>query len=70
MLEMLFTVTYTLSKAVQRKGICAVDAKRFASLTLSRLKEEREDEKFESLWENLLLKRVELEVAEPTLPRK
>ena len=68
--EKLFTITDTLSKAVQQKTICAVDAKRYASLTISRLKEEREDEKFESLWKNLLLKRIELEMAEPTLPHK
>ena len=68
--EKFFTITDTLSKAVQRKYLCAVEAQTYATLTLKCLKEERNDEHFNSLWEDLLVKCPEFGVEEPTLPRQ
>lgn len=68
--EKVFTITDTLSKAVQKKTLCAVEAQTYATVTLARLKEERNDENFISLWDDLLVKCSQFRVAEPTLPRK
>ena len=68
--ERFFTITDTLSKAVLRKSLCAVEAQMYAALTLARLKEERNEEHFNSLWEDLLVKCSKFGVEEPTLPRK
>ena len=68
--EKFFTITDTLSKAVHRKSLCAVEAQTYATVTLACLKEERNDEHFNSLWLDLLTKCSEFGVEEPTLPRK
>ena len=68
--EKFVTITDTLSKAVQRKSLCAVEAQTYATVTLACLKEERNDEHFNSLWVDLLTKCSEFGVEESTLPRK
>ena len=68
--ERFFAITDTLSKAVQRKTLCAVEARKYATLTLTSLNEERNDERFNSFWQDLLVRRSEFGVDEPILPRK
>ena len=64
------TITDTLSKAVQRKTLCAFEARKYATVTLVSLKEERNDDQFNSFWEDLLVKCREFDMVEPTLPQK
>ncbi len=54
--EKLFSITDTLSKALQKKTMCAMEAKRLAAITLSSLKEQRSDDHFDKVWEELLAK--------------
>ena len=68
--EKLFSITDMLSKAVQKKTICTMEAKRLAAVTLSSLKELRNNEQFDMIWEELLAKAVEFDCNEPSLPRR
>ena len=68
--EQLFGITDTLSKALQKKTMCALEAKRLAAVTVSSLKEMRKDDNFDSIWDDLLKKADELECEEPILPRR
>ena len=66
--EKLFSITDTLSKALQKKTMCAMEAKRLAAVTLSSLKEQRSDDHFDKVWEELLAKADEFDCEEPVLP--
>ena len=68
--EKLFSITDILSKALQRKTMCAMEAKRFAAVTLASLKEQRSDSHFDKIWEELLVKADEFDCEEPVLPRR
>ena len=68
--EKLFSITDTLSKALQRKTMCAMEAKRLAAVTLASLKEQRSDSHFDKIWEELLAKVDEFDCEEPVLPRR
>ena len=68
--EKLFSITDTLSKALQRKTMSAIEAKRLAAVTLSSLKEQRSDTHFDKVWEELLAKATEFDCEEPVLPRR
>ena len=68
--EQLFSITDTLSKALQKKTMCALEAKRLAAVTVSSLKEMRRDDSFDAIWDDLLKKADELECEEPILPRR
>ena len=68
--EQLFSITDTLSKALQKKTMCALEAKRLAAATISSLKEKRSDDDFDTIWDDLLKKADELECEEPILPRR
>ena len=70
MSEMFFTITDTLSKAFPDKSLRAVEAQKYATVTLVWLKEKRNHEHFNSFWEYLLNKHSDFGVEEPTLPRK
>ena len=68
--EEVFSITNKLSKALQRKGLSAIAAKKFSSITICALKELRNDSKFEEFWVQTTAKATELGIGEPTLPRK
>ena len=68
--EKLFSITDTLSKALQRRTMSAIEAKRLAAVTLSSLKEQRSDTHFDKVWEELLAKATEFDCEEPVLPRR
>ena len=65
-----FSITDKLSKAVQTKSICAFEATEYASVTLKCLEEERSEDRFNCLWEDLMSKKTKFGVGEPVLPRK
>ena len=54
--EKLFSITDTLSKALQKTMCSAMEAKRLAAVTLTSLKEQRSDSHFDKIWEELLVK--------------
>ena len=68
--EKFFSITDTLSKALQKKTTCATEAKMLAAVILSSLKEQRSDVYFEKIWEELVSKVDEFHCEEPVLPRK
>lgn len=68
--EKLFRITDTLSKALQKKDLSAMAAKKCASITVSGLKDLRSDSKFSEYWAEVTGKASDLGIAEPTLPRK
>ena len=68
--EKLFRITDTLSKALQKKDLSAMAAKKCASVTVSGLKDLRSDSKFSEYWAEVTGKASDLGIAEPTLPRK
>ena len=49
--EKIFSMTDTLSKAMQKKTMCAIEAKRLAAVTFSSLKDLRSDTHFNAVWE-------------------
>ena len=65
-----FSITDTLSKALQKKTMCATEAKMLAAVILSSLKEHRSDVCFEEVWEELVSKVDEFHCEEPVLPAK
>ena len=65
-----FCITDTLSKALQKKDLSAIAAKKYASITVSGLKELRGDSKFAEFWTQATDKASELSIGEPTLPRR
>ena len=65
-----FRITDTLSKALQKKDLSAMAAKKCASVTVSGLKDLRSDSKFSEYWAEVTGKASDLGIAEPTLPRK
>ena len=69
-LQLFFSITDKLSKAVQSKSICAFEATKYASVTLKCMEEERSEERFNCLWEDLMSKKTKFGVGEPVLPRK
>ena len=68
--EKVFCITDKLSKALQKKDLSAIAAKKYASVTICALKELRNDLKFGEFWLETTAKAIELGVSEPTLPRK
>ena len=66
--EKLFSITDTLNKALQEKTMCATEAKRLAAVTLSSLKEQRSDDNFDKIWEELLAKADDFDCEELVLP--
>ena len=67
--EKLFSVTDTLSKAVQKKSLCASEARKMAAVTVSSLRDLRSDAYFERFWDEIKVKAVDLGVDEPVIPR-
>ena len=67
--QLFFSITDKLSKAVQTKSICAFEATEYASVTLKCLEEERSEDRFNCLWEDLMSKKTKFGVGEPVLPR-
>ena len=65
---------YALNKHVRLLtrlyDMCAMEAKRFAAVTLASLKEQRSDSHFDKIWEELLAKADEFDCEEPVLPRR
>ena len=47
-----------------------MEAERLAAVTLSSLKEQRNNEQFNTIWEELLAKAVKFDCDEPSLPRR
>lgn len=68
--EKIFSITDTLSKAFQKKDLSAIVAKKGATVVITTLKELRCDSKFSELWMEVTGKAVELDIGEPTLPRR
>ena len=68
--ERFFSMTDTLSKAMQKKTMSAIEGKRLAAVTLSSLKDQRSDAHFNGVWQELLAKVMEFDCEEPVLPRK
>ena len=68
--EKVFCITDKLNKALQKKDLSAIAAKKYASVTICALKELRNDLKFGEFWLETTAKAIELGVSEPTLPRK
>lgn len=68
--EKVFSITDKLSKALQKKDLSAIAAKKYASITMHGLKELRDDTKFGEFWLQTTAKATELGIGEPTLPRK
>ena len=62
--EKLFSITDTLSKALHKKAMCAMEAKRLAAITLSSLKEQKIDDHSDKIWEELLAKVDEFNAGE------
>ena len=67
--EKFFSVTDTLSEAVQKKSLCASEARKMAVVTVSSLRDLRSDACFERFWDEIKVKAVDLGVDEPVLPR-
>ena len=59
--EKVFNITDTLSRAMQKKSLCASEAKRYAAITLSSLKDLRLDANFDVFWHQLQEKATQLE---------
>ncbi|XP_068213841.1 zinc finger MYM-type protein 1-like [Palaemon carinicauda] len=59
-----------LAKALQATKRSAMDGQELAKMTVTTLKSLRNDEAFESLWKQIQSRRENVDVAEPTLPRK
>ena len=68
--EKVFTITDNLSKALQKKDLHAISARKNATVVISMLKELRTDSEFINFWEKVIKKGQELDIGEPTLPRK
>ena len=68
--EVFFGITDKLSKAVQSKSIYAFEATQYASVTLRCLEEKQSEDRFNSLWEDLIGKKSKLGVGEAVLPCK
>ena len=67
----LFAHTDNLSKSLQSPGLSATAGQNLARLTISTLRSIRDDQLFQLLYENILLKAQQHpSVGEPTLPRK
>ncbi|XP_068233467.1 zinc finger MYM-type protein 1-like [Palaemon carinicauda] len=58
------------AKALQETIRSAMDGQELAKMTVTTLKSLRNDEAFESLWKQIQSRREDVDVAEPTLPRK
>ena len=67
--EIFFSVTDTLSKAIQKKSLCASEARKMAAVTVSSLRDLGSDACFERFWDEIKVKAVDLGVDEPVLPR-
>ena len=68
--EKIFSITDTLSRAFQKKDLSAIVAKKGASVVICTLKEMRNDSKFTEFWQEITSKAIELDIGEPTLPRR
>ena len=55
--EKLLSIRYLIiSKTLEKKTMCVMEAKRLAAVTLSSLHEQRSDVYFDKIWEELLVK--------------
>ena len=68
--EMILRHTDNLSSTLQHKTISAAEGQEIARMTVETLKSTRTDESFESFWDNVNLKAMSLDIAEPRLPRQ
>ena len=68
--EDFFTIIDHLSRALQKESLSAVEARAYAAVTVSTLKEKRSDEYFERFWDKVTARAHQLGVEEPALPRK
>ena len=68
--QLFFSITNKQSKAVQSKTICAFEARKYTSVALKCMEEERSEERFNCLWEYLMSKKTKFGVGEPVLLRK
>ena len=66
--EKLFSITDTLSRAIQKISLCACEAKKMAEVTISSLKDHRSDTCFKHFYEDTKKKASDLGVDELTLP--
>ena len=68
--EKVFSLTDTLSRALQGKHMFAIEAKKYISITVGSLKNLRCESKFVEFWSETKAKAEELGVDKPVLPRK
>ena len=59
-----------LSKSLQHQSISATQGQAMAALTIKSLRDMRTDEEFDSFWKGVMNDLKEVDVAEPSLPRK
>ncbi|XP_062585373.1 zinc finger MYM-type protein 1-like [Saccostrea cucullata] len=62
--------TDNLSRTLQKKDLSAAEGQHLTDLSLTSLSAMRKEESFDSFWESLNGKLNELDVSEPTLPRR
>ena len=70
LVEKVFSLTDTLSRALQGKHMFAIEAKKYIAITVGSLKNLRCESKFVEFWSETKAKAEELGVDKPVLPRK
>lgn len=68
--EKLLRLADNLSCTLQKKDLSAAEGNQAAHLTCETLSALRSDSEFAKVWENITAKQREVDVEEPTLPRR
>ena len=68
--EDFFTIIDHLSRAFQKENLSAVEARAYAAVTVSTLKEKRSEDYFERFWDKVTGRANQLGVEELAFPRK
>ena len=68
--EKVICLADNLSKSLQHKKMSAAQGQALAALTIETFKAMRSDEKFSGFWKELMEKHEEINVSDPTLPRR
>ena len=66
----MLSLTDYFSKAIQAKRVFAFEAKKYVAVTVAGLKDIRSDSEFKDIWQEVNRKAAELNIDEPTLPRR
>ena len=68
--EKVLSLTDSLSRAIQAKHVFAFEAKKYVAVTEAGIKDFRSDSEFKDFWQQVNRKAAELNIDEPTLPRR